>query len=189
MDMAISDMIVLLEKGGISMKQSELRKRMLRNEDKLKYLDAELRVIQSKFDIEFTRFLKKIGLIDYDEIFENRATIGKLFQDLPESSPIKKAYQKHFKHHLAELFFKLSIEKERFKVEVMLNNDEYIMLEEDKEKIAPLINDIHIAIEKIQTEYMAIQQKYVDMRYEAMLPADALIEEKKRIEHELQQIQ
>lgn len=171
------------------MKQSELRKRMLRNEDKIKNLDADLRMLQAKFDIEFTRFLKKIGLIDYDDIFEKKATIGKLFQDLPESSPIKKAYYKHFKHFLAEMFFNLSIENDHFKVEVFINNDEYIVLDEDKEKIKPLIQDIHKAIEEVQTEFMAIQQKFVDMRYDLMEPAEQLMKEKNEIQSELQSSQ
>ncbi|MBO2537763.1 hypothetical protein [Rummeliibacillus suwonensis] len=171
------------------MKQSELRKRMFRNEDHIKYLDSDLRVLQAKFDIEFTRFLKKIGLIDYDDIFEKKATIGKLFQDLPESSPIKKAYDKHFKHFLAEMFFNLSIENDHFKIEVFINNDEYIVLDEDKAKIKPLIEDIHKAIEEIQVEYMAIQQKYVDMRYNLMESAEDLTTEKNKIQSELQKTQ
>lgn len=171
------------------MKQSELRKRMLRNEDKIKYLDADLRVLQAKFDIEFTRFLKKIGLIDYDDIFEKKATIGKLFQDLPESSPIKKAYHKHFKHYLSEMFFNLSIDKDHFKIEVFINNDEYIVLDEDKAEIKPLIEDIHKALEEIQKEYMALQQKYVDLRYNLMEPAEGLMKDKNDIQSELQKSQ
>lgn len=171
------------------MKQSELRKRMLRNEDKMKYLDADLRVLQAKFDIEYTRFLKKIGLIDYDDIFEKKATIGKLFQDLPESSPINKAYHKHFKHFLAEMFFNLSIENDHFKIEVFINNDEYIVLDEDKSKIKPLIGDVHKAIEEIQAEYMAIQQKFVDLRYDLMQSGEELVKEKNILQSELDKSQ
>ncbi len=140
---------------------------------------------QSKFNIEYTRFVKKIGLIDYDDLFEKQATIGKLFQDLPESSPIKKAYYKHFKHFSAELFFHLSIERERFKIEVFINNDEYIVLDEEKTKIKPLILDIHKSIEEIQNEYLALQQKFVDMRYETMEAAEHLMEEKNKLQSEL----
>ncbi|ETT86822.1 hypothetical protein MKZ08_09290 [Viridibacillus sp. FSL R5-0477] len=170
------------------MKHSELRKRMLKNEDQIKYLDADLRVVQSKYNIEVTRFFKKHGLIDFDEIFEGE-TIGKLFQELPESSPIKKAYQKHFKHFLFEMFFNLSIENEQFKIEVFLNNDEYIVLDEEKEKISPMIMDMHKAIERMQTEFMEIQQKFVDMRQEYIIRGEELSKEKQYIQSELNQTQ
>ncbi|MGE7919154.1 hypothetical protein ACQKM9_09415 [Viridibacillus sp. NPDC093762] len=83
------------------------------------------------------------------------------------------------------MFFNLSIENEQFKIGVFLNNDGYIVLDEEKEKISPMIMDIHKAIELMQTEFMEIQQKFVNMRHEYIMRREELSKGKQYIQNAL----